>query len=66
MSTQEVEKKLGQQYAMALKENPQFISVYRDCEDVIHGALTMMEHYNKIAMAMKNKDFGKQMAGMFS
>jgi hypothetical protein len=50
MSPQEVERRLGEQYANALKENPQFASVYKDCKDVIEASLSVMDHYNRMAL----------------
>lgn len=63
MSAKEVERRLGLQYAQTLKDNAQFISVYRDCEEVISGSLDLLERYNRVAMAMKQP---KRVAGLFS
>jgi len=66
MSTKEIERRLGLQYAQVLKENASTASVYRDCEEVIQGALTLLDHYNRVAVAMKSKTTGKKLAGMFT
>lgn len=66
LSSQEIERKLGQQYAQALKESPQLASIYRDCEEVIQGSLNLLEHYNKISMALRSGKAGRGLAGMFS
>jgi hypothetical protein len=63
MSAKEVERKLGLQYAQTLKDNAQFVSVHKDCEEVIQGSLDLLERYNKIAMAMKQP---RKAVGLFS
>ena len=52
--SKEIERKLGLQYAEMLKENPHAQDVYRDCQAVIENSLQVMEHYNRIAITMKN------------
>lgn len=49
----EVERRLGEAYAQNLKENAYSQHVYQDCKEVIEASLGIMEHYNKIALAMK-------------
>jgi hypothetical protein len=56
ISTKEVERRLGEQYAQALKDNPQFTDVYKDCEGVIHSTLSVMEHYNRVTLAIQSME----------
>jgi hypothetical protein len=62
MSAKDVDKYLGQQYAKTLKESGSVTSIYRDCEEVIQGSLSLLERYNKVTMLIQNK----RVAGMFS
>ncbi len=66
MSPREVERRLGQQYAQTLKDNLQFASTYRDCEDVIQTSLNLMEHYNKVTIALRNRTSSRQATAVFS
>jgi hypothetical protein len=63
---QDIERRLGQQYAQVLKENAQFRAVYKDCQDVIETSLNLLDHYNRVAMAIKSRPAGRKLAGMFS
>ncbi|MGE0201094.1 MAG: hypothetical protein AB7P76_09010 [Candidatus Melainabacteria bacterium] len=49
-----IEQFLGQQYADALRNSPQGASVYRDCEEVIQGSLSLLDRYNRINMWMRS------------
>lgn len=51
----EIEKRLGVQYAQLLKDTPQAAAVYKDCQQVIETSLNIMEHYNKISLAIKSR-----------
>lgn len=66
MTAQEVERQLGARYAETLRNNPHFVSVQQDCQDVINTSLDLLEHYNKVTMAVKSKTSSKQFAGLFS
>lgn len=55
MPAKEIEKRLGLQYAQLLKESPQTAAIYKDCQEVIQTSLSIMEHYNKISMALKTR-----------
>lgn len=61
MSTQELERRLGQQYAQVLRDT-RHTGVYQDCEEVIHTSLGIMEYYNRISMALHNRKARRQMA----
>lgn len=67
LTSKEIERRLGEQYAQALQDNPQFASVYKDSADVIRTSLSIMEHYNKMALNLKSRLPNKQRtAGNFS
>jgi hypothetical protein len=66
MPAKEMERRLGLQYAQLLKDTPASSTVYRDCQEVIEASLTVMEHYNRISLALKSKLPGKKTAGVFS
>jgi hypothetical protein len=55
MTNEEIQSFLGQQYADTLKENKDTAGIYRDCEDVIHGSLALLERYNKVRLAMGSR-----------
>lgn len=57
-NAREIERRLGEAYAQHLKENPNADSVYKDCKETIQSSLGVLEHYNKISLAMKGV-FGK-------
>lgn len=61
----DIERQLGQQYAQLLKENGKNTSVYNDCKEVIEASLSVMEHYNRLALALKNKMPARATAGAF-
>ncbi len=50
-----IERQLGMQYAQLLKDTKQNPAVYNDCKEVIQASLSVMEHYNRLAMALKIK-----------
>jgi len=52
-NAREIERRLGEAYAQNLKESGQAPQVYQDCKEVIQSSLGIMEHYNKISLAMK-------------
>jgi len=54
-NNRDVERRLGQQYAQMLKECSHNPSVYADCKDVINASLNVMEHYNRLSLAIKQK-----------
>lgn len=54
LSVQELERKLGQQYAQLLKESRVDASVYKDCKEAIDASLGIMEYYNRIALNLRN------------
>ncbi len=54
-SNAEVQRVLGMQYAESLKENKEVQGIYKDCEEVIHGSLGLLEHYNKVRLMMQQK-----------
>jgi len=58
LSPKELERKLGQQYSQILKDTKQDSPIYRDCVEVIHTALDMMEYYNRVALNMKGLKTG--------
>ena len=58
VSSRDLERKLGQQYATLLKEARLEAPLYRDCEDAIHASLSIMEYYNRITVSRKS--FGKK------
>ena len=66
MTPQEVEQRLGMQYAQTLRDNAQFVSVREDCSEIINGTLNLLEHYNKVTMAIRSKSNPKNVAGLFS
>ncbi|WP_373531970.1 hypothetical protein [Vampirovibrio sp.] len=49
----EIERRLGEAYAQNLRDNPSTESIYKDCKETIQSSLSVLEHYNKIALAMK-------------
>jgi hypothetical protein len=49
----EIERRLGEAYAQNLKENPHAAHIHEDCKEVIQASLGILEHYNKVALAMK-------------
>jgi hypothetical protein len=49
---------LGEQYADVLQRNPNAQGVARDCKEVIDASLAAMEHYNRMAMALRNMTSG--------
>ncbi|HWU43681.1 MAG TPA: hypothetical protein VN132_09595 [Bdellovibrio sp.] len=51
----DIERALGQQYAQLLKESPASSSVYNDCKEVIQASLGVMEHYNRLSLALQKK-----------
>lgn len=53
MDAREIERRLGQAYAQHLKENAPTGTVYREAQEVIQSSLSVMEHYNKISLAMQ-------------
>ncbi len=54
----EIERRLGEAYAQHLKENSPTSGAYQDAKEVIQSSLSVLEHYNKISLAMKGV-FGK-------
>jgi hypothetical protein len=62
MSSQQMERQLGLQYAKMLQEtqNQHFVSVSKECEDISRW-LDLLNHNNKAAMVMQNK----RVAGAF-
>ncbi|MCE3235350.1 MAG: hypothetical protein K0Q50_1530 [Vampirovibrio sp.] len=66
MPAKEIEKRLGLQYAQLLKESPQTAAIYKDCQEVIHTSLSIMEHYNKISMAIKTRVPARRSANAFA
>jgi hypothetical protein len=54
-NSRDIERRLGQQYAQLLKESKHNQSVYSDCKEVIQASLSFMEHYNRLALALKTK-----------
>ena len=54
----EIERRLGEAYAQHLKENTATAGVYQEAKEVIQSSLSVLEHYNKISLAMKGA-FGK-------
>lgn len=61
----DIERRLGQQYAQLLKESKQNQSVYNDCKEVIQASLSIMEHYNRLALALQNKRLAQATANAF-
>lgn len=55
MSNAEIQQYLGAQYAEMLKENKETAAIYKDCEEIIQGSLTLLEHYNKIRLGLSQK-----------
>lgn len=51
--TREIERRLGEAYAEMLRQNPHAENPYKDCKEVIQSSLGVLEHYNRIALAMK-------------
>ena len=49
----EIERRLGEAYAQNLRESAHTQHVQQDCKEIIQASLGVMEHYNKIALAMK-------------
>jgi hypothetical protein len=66
MHPKEMERRLGMQYAQLLKDTPQNTTVHRECQEVIEASLNIMEHYNRISLAIKNRLPNKNNAGVFS
>ena len=66
MSDKEIARRLGLQYAQVLKDTPANPAVYQDCKEVIHASLQVMDHYNRIAIAIKSKLPGGKTAEVFS
>lgn len=66
MPAKEMERRLGIQYAQLLKESPQTAAIYKDYQEAIHASLNVMEHYNKISLALKSKLPTKRSANAFS
>ncbi len=66
LPAKEIEKRLGVQYAQLLKDTPQASAVYKDCQQVIETSLNIMEHYNKISLAIKRKLPAKKSSNAFS
>ncbi|HEY9745880.1 MAG TPA: hypothetical protein V6C99_06645 [Oculatellaceae cyanobacterium] len=54
MSTKELERRLGLQYAQVLKESPAQAHLRQDCKEAIDASLRIMEYYNRIALSMQN------------
>lgn len=54
MTNREIESLLGRQYAETLERNKDVADIYRDCEDVIHGSLQLLERYNRIRLSMRS------------
>ncbi len=63
LSPKEIERMLGEQYADVLQRNPNAQAVAKDCKEVIDASLAAMEHYNKMAMALRNMTTGLRRAG---
>ncbi len=51
--SREIERRLGEAYAELLRQNPNAENPYRDCKEVIQSSLGVLDHYNRIALAMK-------------
>ncbi|WMU93335.1 hypothetical protein EMOOHJMP_00141 [Microcystis phage MaAM05] len=51
--SREIERRLGEAYAEMLRQNPHADNPYRDCKEVIQSSLGVLDHYNRIALAMK-------------
>ena len=52
----DINRLLGQRYAQMLKETPAASAVHEDCEEVIRGSLALLEHYNKIRLALRRSE----------
>lgn len=63
MPPKEIERRLGMQYAQLLKDTPNNAAIHRECQEVIQASLTVMEHYNRISMAIKSKLPNRNNAG---
>jgi len=57
MSNREIERLLGQQYAQMVKDT-KTAEVIQDCEDIMRTGMDMLDKYNRIALQIKNKNFG--------
>ena len=66
MPAKEMERRLGMQYAQLLKDTPQNSTVHRECQEVIEASLSVMEHYNRISLAIKSRLPNGNKGGVFS
>ena len=63
MNNHEIEQYLGMMYAETLKDNKDAMEIYKDCEEVIHGSLDLLQRYNKIRLNMASKLLGQPPGG---